>query len=99
METEKHKFSFCESVHACPQLCWHIRKLDKHGLKPGGGVTQSSLCGLVKVGYGWDLDVPISDFHLGRCCSDCRERFALEKASEVLNGIVFEDGSRFVEDD
>lgn len=62
-------FSFCESVTATSNSPWHIRKLDGHGKKLGGGITTTSLCALVT--RGWDLDVELTEHHLKRSCRRC----------------------------
>ena len=54
---EKPEYAFCEPVHAAPLARWCIRRLDGAGLKLGGGITTSSLCGRTK--QGWDLEVRI----------------------------------------
>lgn len=62
-------YAFCEPVTASGRGRWHLRKLDAAGLKPGGGITTRSLCGYVKT--GWDLEVEITEHHLGHACSAC----------------------------
>ena len=62
-------FSFCESVAATGVGPWHIRKLGPAGHKFGGGIDTESLCGHVK--RGWDLDVKITEHHLGHTCKEC----------------------------
>lgn len=70
------EYSFCESASAGPHNTWHIRKLTSKGRKLGGGVDTVSLCGRMPITYGWDLDVPITAFHLyNNCCSECRRAF------------------------
>lgn len=65
-------YSFCESVFAASLSKWHIRKLTSVGRKPGGGIDSPSLCGHVKTGLGWDLEVGLTDFHLREnCCIEC----------------------------
>lgn len=64
-------YSFCESVHASSISPWHLRKLTEVGQKLGGGVDTPSLCGRVKERQGWDLDVEITEHHLGHACPTC----------------------------
>jgi hypothetical protein len=74
------EYSFCESTTASSLSNWHIRKLDAKGLCLSGGITTSSLCGHVnpRIG-GWDLDVPINEFHLEHaCCQSCVDAFKKE---------------------
>jgi len=66
--------SFCESVTASGRSPWHLRWLDKAGPKFGGGVTTPSLCGHVRKGMGWDLEVAITAQALADACSGCVER-------------------------
>ena len=69
-------YSFCESVTATSISPWCIRPLTAVGRKLGGGADTPSLCGRVRVGYGWDLQVPV-DLKLSRACPRCVE--ALER--------------------
>lgn len=69
-------FSFCESVHAGSQSRWHIRKLTGEGRKLGGGIDTPSLCAHVRVGFGWDLGVAITEHHLTHSCRDCVTAYA-----------------------
>ncbi len=69
-------YSFCESTTAVSNY-WHIRRLDDTGKHTGGGITTSSLCGLVKpltmnsgVG-GWDVSVDITPHHGEHNCPEC----------------------------
>jgi len=62
--------SFCESTAATGRSSWHLRKLTEVGRKLGGGIDTPSLCGRAKM--GWDVEVPITEFHLVRnTCKDC----------------------------
>jgi len=70
------QFSFCESVVAGPLSRWHIRRLTAQGKKLGGGIDTPSLCARLlpsglEGGGGWDLDVEITEHHLGHCCVFC----------------------------
>ncbi|MBT0771753.1 hypothetical protein KIH74_22625 [Kineosporia sp. J2-2] len=47
------KLAFCESNWAGPESPWHIRVVGSEGLKPGGGVNATALCG--REIKGWDL--------------------------------------------
>lgn len=49
--------SFCESITATGSSPWCVRILTDNGLFFGGGVDTESLCGRVRVGSGWDLNV------------------------------------------
>jgi hypothetical protein len=71
------EYSFCETAVASCYSSWHIRALTKVGRKLGGGADTMSLC---EREVSWDLDVPISAFHLSRnTCSGCLENYqALE---------------------
>jgi len=70
-------YAFCEPVYASASGRWHIRKVEGR-LYLGGGIDTPSLCGKVKpfgpeygaLG-GWDLNVKITEHHLGHCCPDC----------------------------
>lgn len=64
------RYSFCESVHASSMSPWHIRQL-VDCKKLGGGIDSSSLCGFVKSGWGWDLEVEITKHHLSHACPRC----------------------------
>lgn len=66
-------YSYCESVHAGGLSPWHIRKLDRAGLRLGGGITTNSLCG--RVARGWDLNVPMGLAHDKHTCRDCLIEF------------------------
>lgn len=69
-------YSFCESIHAGPLSFWHIREVpESMPLKFGGGIQTSALCGHPKAGQGWDLDVQISEHHLGHTCTKCVEAY------------------------
>ena len=69
-------YAFCESRHAGSCSKWHIRKLDKAGLKPSGGITTSSLCGhVMPEEHGWDLLSPINELYLGLACQKCAEAY------------------------
>ena len=65
-------YAFCESVTASAISPWCIRKLTSNGLKFGGGVDTSSLCGRVREGSGWDIDVPVKLPH-SKACHPCSE--------------------------
>lgn len=72
--------SFCEPVTASGRSPWHLRWLDAAGPKFGGGVTTPSLCGHVRIGFGWDLQVAITEFHLeNNTCPLCLDRLAQRK--------------------
>jgi hypothetical protein len=62
-------YRFCESVAATGAGPWHIRKLGPKGVMLGGGIDTRSLCGHVRI--GWDLDVELTDHHLGHSCKEC----------------------------
>jgi len=64
------QYSFCETVTAGPQTPWHIRRLTSKGRMLGGGADTHSLCDR-KV--AWDLNVELTEHHLGHCCKHCRE--------------------------
>lgn len=68
--------SFCESVTASGSSPWHLRWLDKVGPKFGGGITTPSLCGTARVGYGWDLEVPITPINIHLACKHCLTKLA-----------------------
>jgi len=76
---EKPPFTFCESVFATGRSRWHIRRTTDVGPKFGGGIDTDSLCGHVKAGRGWDLEVRITEQHLEHACPGCVE--AYQKAS------------------
>lgn len=59
--------SFCESVTASAISPWCIRPLTEKGRKCGGAVDTASLCGRVRVGHGWDLNVPVDLRHTNAC--------------------------------
>ena len=74
-------YAFCEPVFANANAFWHIRKVVGR-LYLSGGVDSPSLCGTVKpfgpelgaVG-GWDLNVKITEHHLGHCCPACAKAY------------------------
>jgi hypothetical protein len=84
---EVPEYAFCEISCAGPRSKWHIRKI-KGQLWLGGGIDTPSLCGYVKpfgpaigdIG-GWDVNVKITERHLGHACPEC-----VEKYREALNG-------------
>jgi hypothetical protein len=63
-EDEKPEHTFCESVYSSGLGLWCIRKTTDAGPKYGGGIDADSLCGRVKQGKGWDLEVRITEHHL-----------------------------------
>jgi hypothetical protein len=66
-------YSFCESIWAGPTSSWHIRELPG-ARRLGGGIDTVSLCGRVKT--GWDLEVPLTKFHLEKnTCKDCLKEY------------------------
>jgi len=80
-------FAFCEPVWVTGPAPWCIRPVNPAtGLRLGGGVDTSSFCGRVHpsntktVGGGWDLNVRITEHHLGHCCPKCAA--AYRKATE-----------------
>lgn len=72
MTVKEPRFSFCETASAGPQTPWHIRELTEVGFKFSGGADSLGLCGR-KV--GWDLNVAITQHHLGHCCKECAAHF------------------------
>jgi hypothetical protein len=69
------KYSYCESVHARPLGPWHIRRLTFSDKKTGGGVDTTSLCGLVKPPYGWDLEVEFGTTADKNVCHKCLSKY------------------------
>ena len=67
---EVPEYAFCESVSAGSCGHWHIRKVQS-ALHLGGGIDTPSLCGHVKAHGGWDINVKITEHHLGHSCSEC----------------------------
>jgi hypothetical protein len=65
------KYAFCEGVTASGSSPWHLRPVMATGLHLGGGIDTNSLCGAVRAPYGWDIDVAVSEQHLGHACRDC----------------------------
>lgn len=66
-------YAFCESVYATSRSRWCIREILTK-LKLGGGIDGPSLCGRLKVGGGWDLNVRINDRLLkAAACPKCVE--------------------------
>ena len=74
----RFSYSFCESVHAGPETLWHIRRLSDAGQKLGGGIDTPFLCYRGTQSRGWDLDVQITDHHLGHCCPRCADVYRQE---------------------
>ncbi len=80
---------FCESVTGIGP--WHIRMLSVAGPKYGGGIDTPALCGLVKplgaggVG-GWDLEVLITEHHLGHACPRCVELYRAVRRGDQREG-------------
>ena len=68
------KFSFCENTWAGPETPWHIRSLDERGKKLTGGAYSLALCGHV---VHWDLNVEITQHHLGHCCRKCKKEYQI----------------------
>ena len=68
-------FSFCESVHASGHGNWHLRRLAAKGYMFGGGIDTPFLCERKYIN-GWDVDVPLTPFHLeNNTCWVCLVRF------------------------
>lgn len=67
------KYSICESYAATPHSLWHIRKLSERGHKYGGGIDTPGLCGWPNErSGGWDLEVPMTEFHMEHnICKKC----------------------------
>jgi hypothetical protein len=80
-EADLAGLSFCESVSATSRSRWHLRRLTTVGPWTGGGIDTPSLCGRVKVGLGWDLEVPVTLMRVAEECPDCRAKLA--EGSEV----------------
>lgn len=77
-------YSYCESVHATSNSPWHIRKLTEVGRRLSGGVDTPSLCGRVRKGWGWDLEV-VLDGRLDKLgCPKCVELYKQERADDEL---------------
>lgn len=73
---KQDEYSFCESVFAGPKSAWHLRKLTSVGRKLGGGIDTPFLCADKPGMGGWDLDVPLSDFHLvENTCKRCLVKY------------------------
>lgn len=70
-EVPDEVFAFCEPVWVTTNAPWCIRRLTGVGRMLGGGVDTGSLCGRVKERGGWDLDVEITEHHLGHACKRC----------------------------
>lgn len=77
-EPKEVRYSLCEGVRATSMSPWHLRRLTEKGPKYGGGIDTGSLCGRVKVRWGWDLNVTITPHHLGHTCPDCVEIYLQE---------------------
>jgi hypothetical protein len=78
---EVPEYAFCECSCAGSRSKWHIRKV-KTKLCLGGGIDSPSLCGHVKpfgpaIGDlgGWDINVKITELHLGHACSECVAKY------------------------
>ena len=71
--TTLQALSFCESVTATSISPWCIRPLTKNGRKCSGGVDTASLCGRVRIGFGWDIDVLVT-FNHPKACPRCLAR-------------------------
>ena len=69
------KFSFCEPVWATGRSRWHIRKVGPEGLKLGGGANAPLCWNPDEWQNGWDLDVEITEHHLGHSCPRCVELY------------------------
>lgn len=68
--------SFCEGWRAGSRSRLHLRWLDEAGPKFGGGITTSSLCGIVKPLYGWDMEIPLKEKLLDFACPYCLAKLA-----------------------
>lgn len=83
------KYAFCEGIGANHFSKWHIRKIPTDEiLKLGGGITTPSLCGHVKLTYGWDLSVPIDEYHLEHACRTCVEAYLTEMRETISSPVV-----------
>jgi len=56
-----NRYSFYETTTARPLAPWHIRPLTSVGQKFGGGADTKALC---DTNVSWDLEVPLSNFHV-----------------------------------
>lgn len=71
---DRPRFTFCESVAAGSRSRWHIREIPAgEAPKFGGGITTPSLCRRVE--RGWDLEVVITEHHLGHACAECVDEY------------------------
>lgn len=71
------KLAFCEPVVVVGPSPWCLRYLTDAGPKYGGGVDTPSLCGRVRQGYGWDVDVEVTKDRLENpevTCQRCQEK-------------------------
>lgn len=67
-------YSFCESIHAGSASPWHIRVIPAgESKKLGGGITTTSLCGIVP--RGWDLALAFDEAHFTHTCTHCVNAF------------------------
>lgn len=78
----ENKFSFCEAVTASPFSSWHIRRLTEKGQMFSGGADTPALCGRLIDKGGWDLNVEITEHHLGHACQACVEKYRKERKSK-----------------
>jgi hypothetical protein len=76
-------FAFCESVAAGGTSPWHIRRVTPSiGLKLGGNIDTSSLCGHPSKGWGWDLSTRITERALAEyACTLCLAAYRLGPAA------------------
>jgi len=82
------EYAFCEPVTASSHSRWHIRKVGPEGLKLGGGAS-APLC-FPERGWdwinGWDLEVAITEQHLGCACQMCRKLYEEQKNASEGDG-------------
>lgn len=87
---ERPPFTLCEPVVASSRSLWCIRKTTDVGPKFGGGVDTPSLCGRVRVGQGWDLQVRITEHHLDKnTCKACLAKYRDLMRLPALYGRVY----------
>jgi hypothetical protein len=77
------RYSYCEGAYATSYSRWHIRELTEQGKMLSGGVDTPSLCGMVRAGWGWDLETEVRQEDSNSICRKCsalyKRRLSREK--------------------
>jgi len=79
MEANKD-YAFCEASTAGSLSKWHIRPLNGHKPKLGGGADTPALCGRT---VSWDLEIVLTEYHLKtNACPICEKIYGGRNAKK-----------------